>query len=54
MGATVGKILGDEFAMKGGLGTADYGKGLVVGAMVIVNSLGDVVDPDTGRSSQGL
>ncbi|HHY04572.1 MAG TPA: P1 family peptidase [Thermoanaerobacterales bacterium] len=54
MGATVGKILGDEFAMKGGLGTASITvKDLVVGAIVIVNCLGDVVDPDTGKIIAG-
>ncbi|MDP6108364.1 MAG: P1 family peptidase, partial [Candidatus Brocadiia bacterium] len=49
-GATVGKLLGAERAMKGGIGTASVAldDGLVVGAIVAVNALGDVVDPDTG------
>jgi L-aminopeptidase/D-esterase-like protein len=49
-GATVGKLLGPKFATKCGLGTASVkiGKGIVVGAIVAVNALGDVVDPDTG------
>ncbi len=49
-GATVGKVLGMESAMKGGIGTAaeDLGNGLIVGALVAVNALGDVVDPATG------
>ena len=46
-GATVGKLLGPKFATKSGLGTAStqIGKGIVVGAIVVVNAFGDVVDP---------
>lgn len=46
-GATVGKILGIKQAMKGGVGTAamEIGGGVQVGAIVVVNSFGDVVDP---------
>ncbi|MDR5588402.1 P1 family peptidase [Clostridium aquiflavi] len=45
-GATVGKFLGPDFSMKGGLGTYAIKVGdLEVGAMVAVNCLGDVVDP---------
>lgn len=49
-GATVGKILGMEHAVKSGLGTASVRlqDGLVVGAIVAVNSLGSVVDPESG------
>lgn len=48
-GATVGKYLGDEFSMKGGLGTHSIKIGdLVVAGLVVVNCLGDVVDPVTG------
>lgn len=49
-GATVGKVLGMGNAMKGGIGTAaeDLGGGLIVGALVAVNALGDVIDPATG------
>ncbi|QXE18094.1 P1 family peptidase [Clostridium sp. 001] len=44
-GATVGKILGNEHAMKGGLGTFAIQVGeLKVGAVVAVNCLGDVID----------
>ena len=44
-GATVGKIFGNEHAMKGGLGTFAIQVGdLKVGAVVAVNCLGDVVD----------
>lgn len=47
-GATVGKLLGPEFCMKGGLGTyaVELPNGLQVGAIVAVNCLGDVVDPN--------
>ena len=46
-GATVGKYLGPEFAMKGGLGTYAIQVGdLQVGAIVAVNALGDIVDPE--------
>ena len=54
-GASVGKILGLERAMKGGLGGhALQVGGLKVGALVAVNCLGDVVDPDTGERLAGL
>ncbi|MGL5152999.1 MAG: P1 family peptidase [Clostridium sp.] len=45
-GATVGKFLGPQNSMKGGLGTYAIEIGeLQVGAIVGVNCLGDVVDP---------
>jgi L-aminopeptidase/D-esterase-like protein len=55
MGATVGKILGPGQAMKSGIGTAclEIGRGVVVGAIVAVNSLGDVIDPATGQIVAG-
>lgn len=54
-GATVAKILGMKRAIKGGVGTAsqEVGRGLVVGALVVVNALGDVVDPSTGKTLAG-
>jgi len=54
-GATVGKILGMECCMKGGVGTSSIRLpgGIVVGAIVVVNALGDVVDPQTGRILAG-
>lgn len=54
-GATVGKILGMGRATKGGVGTASRGIGrnLVVGALVVVNALGDVVDPRRGKMLAG-
>lgn len=54
-GATVGKLWGLEHAMKGGLGTASirHANGLVVAALVVVNAVGDVVDPTDGRLVAG-
>lgn len=54
-GATVGKVLGMRCAMKGGLGYASLPLegGATVAALVAVNSLGDVVHPDTGRIVAG-
>lgn len=53
-GATVGKLFGMGRAMKGGLGTAlREAGGLLVGAIVAVNPLGDVVDPTTGQIIAG-
>ncbi|MEM1246521.1 MAG: P1 family peptidase [Acidobacteriota bacterium] len=55
-GATVGKWLGTERAMKGGLGSASIttADGLTVAALVAVNAVGDVVDPYTGRVVAGV
>ena len=53
-GATVGKVLGVEFATKGGLGTVSLRAGdLIVAAMVAVNAVGDVIDPSSGRIVAG-
>lgn len=53
-GATVGKLLGLEYAMKGGFGSCCFRLGeLLVGAVVAVNCLGDVVDPATGEFVAG-
>src|SRR4051795_8309153 len=54
-GATVGKVLGMEQATKSGVGTAsvDAGGGIVVGAVVVANAGGDVVDPATGAIVAG-
>jgi L-aminopeptidase/D-esterase-like protein len=48
-GATVGKLFGIERAMKGGVGTSSIRgpKGLILGALVVVNAFGDVLDPDS-------
>jgi L-aminopeptidase/D-esterase-like protein len=54
-GATVGKFLGIERAMKGGLGSYAIQIGeLKVGAIVAVNALGDIIDPETGEILAGL
>jgi L-aminopeptidase/D-esterase-like protein len=55
-GATVGKLFGPDRAMKSGLGSAavSLDGGLVVGALVVVNALGDVVDPESGRLVAGV
>ena len=53
-GATVGKALGPDRAVKGGLGCSSRGVGdYVVGALVAVNALGSIVDPETGRLVAG-
>lgn len=54
-GASVGKILGLEHAVKSGVGTAGVrlSEKLVVGALVAVNPLGDIVDPATGALVAG-
>jgi L-aminopeptidase/D-esterase-like protein len=54
-GATVGKIRGMERAMKSGLGCHAIQVGqLKIGALVAVNCLGDVIDPETGERLAGL
>ncbi len=54
-GATVGKVLGRERAMRGGVGSASITLpgGVVVGAMAVVNAFGDVRDPSTGTVLAG-
>jgi L-aminopeptidase/D-esterase-like protein len=54
-GATVGKMLGAEHAMRGGLGSWALARpdGLRVGALAVVNSIGDIVDPETGNVIAG-
>ncbi|MBI4300306.1 MAG: P1 family peptidase [Chloroflexi bacterium] len=54
-GATVGKVLGPDRMTKGGIGTASetLGDGVTVGAIVAVNAVGEVVDPDTGEIVAG-
>ena len=55
-GATLGKLAGPGRAMKGGLGSASIASpdGLVVAALVAVNSVGDVIDPATGEIVAGV
>ena len=54
-GATVGKILGLERAVKSGLGTAgqNIAGDVVVAALVTVNAVGDVIEPGTGKILAG-
>ncbi|MFH2011506.1 MAG: P1 family peptidase [Pseudomonadota bacterium] len=54
-GATVGKLFGLERAMKGGFGTASkkLSSGLIVGAAVAVNALGDIVNNENGEIIAG-
>jgi len=53
-GASVGKMLGPQNATKGGLGTASLrAGGATVGALVVANAGGDVVDPATGAVVAG-
>ncbi len=54
-GATVGKVMGIQRATKSGLGTASrqITGGVIIGALVVVNAVGDVVDPWTGRLLAG-
>jgi L-aminopeptidase/D-esterase-like protein len=53
-GAAVGKLFGIERAMRGGLGSASVTVGgVTVAALVAVNAIGDVVDPNTGRAIAG-
>ena len=54
-GATVGKLLGPERAMKGGLGARAFALGpLQVGAITSVNACGNVVDPATLEPIAGV
>ena len=55
-GATVGKLLGNERAMKSGVGTysVTLTNGITVGAIVAVNAVGSVVDPQTGNVVAGI
>ncbi len=55
-GATVGKMMGPAFSMKGGLGSAStqLPDGTLVGAIVAVNALGDILDPLTQQVIAGV
>jgi L-aminopeptidase/D-esterase-like protein len=55
-GATIGKMFGPQFAMKAGIGSASIrvgDTGLVVGAIVAVNAVGDIVNPRNGQIVAG-
>lgn len=55
-GATVGKLAGSDRAMKAGVGTAAIvmDDGLTVAALVAVNAVGDIIDPETGQIVAGV
>jgi L-aminopeptidase/D-esterase-like protein len=54
-GATVGKLLGPSYSMKGGLGSAvvHLAGRITVGALAVVNAFGDVIDQSTGQILAG-
>ena len=54
-GATVGKMLGMQRAVKSGIGMSslDLGNGILVGAIVAVNAVGSIHDPTTGAVVAG-
>ncbi|MBI1281469.1 MAG: peptidase S58 family protein [Anaerolineaceae bacterium] len=54
-GCRVGSGMGNEYATKGGIGTAsiDLGDGLIVAALIAVNAVGDVVD-ECGQIIAGM
>lgn len=53
-GALVGKLFGMTRAMKGGVGTASLTvDGITVGALIVCNAVGDVIDPATGQVLAG-
>ena len=55
-GATVGKVLGMEHAARSGIGSASMmlPGGGTIAALVVVNALGNVVDPATGEIIAGV
>ena len=55
-GATVGKTGGPMRSMKAGVGSYSITlpNGLSVGAIVAVNAVGDIIDPDTGKVVAGV
>lgn len=54
-GATVGKVLGMDHAMKSGVGTYTVAMpgGVLVSALLVVNAMGDVRDPATNKILAG-
>lgn len=54
-GATVGKFLGMDYCMKSGIGSyaVEIGE-LKIGALVVVNALGDIYDHKSGKQIAGL
>ena len=54
-GATVGKGLGADYAAEGGMGSAciELPGGVKIAALAVVNALGDIYDPDSGKIVAG-
>ena len=54
-GASVGKLYRIQYATKGGIGTTSLisPSGVIVGALVVVNAFGDIVDPRNRRVLAG-
>lgn len=54
-GSTVAKLLGAAKSIKGGIGTASISlpNGATVGALMVVNAIGGVVDPESGEIVAG-
>jgi len=54
-GASVGKLLGINWATKGGVGTASRATtgGVIVAALVAVNAFGDVIEPESRKILAG-
>ncbi len=54
-GASVGKIMGMDYAMKTGIGSYAISMGdLKIGAVSVLNALGDIFDRKTGKQIAGL
>ena len=54
-GASVGKILGNNFAMKSGIGQSSVKVGeLIVSSIVALNALGDIFDYEDGKRIAGV
>lgn len=55
-GATIGKLLDRENASKGGLGMASHNidETVIVSALVVLNALGNVVNPETNTIISGV
>lgn len=55
IGATVGKLRGLKYAMKGGVGSCytTVAEGIKVGALVVTNAVGNIYDIETGKTIAG-
>jgi len=55
-GATVGKILGLQWSMNGGVATTaiQLPGGIKIGVLVVVNALGDIINPENGKIIAGV